>query len=55
VTLPRGPIDVRFEGVSYRYPDGPLVLHDVDVTIAARRASPSSARRARARRRSPSC
>jgi putative ABC transport system ATP-binding protein len=35
VTLPRGPIDVRFEGVAYRYPDGPLVLEDVDVSIPA--------------------
>ncbi|MDP9416455.1 MAG: ABC transporter ATP-binding protein/permease [Actinomycetota bacterium] len=32
--LPRGPIEVRFEGVSFAYPDGPTVLHDVDVVIA---------------------
>ncbi|WP_116948454.1 ABC transporter ATP-binding protein [Jiangella endophytica] len=34
VRLPRGPIDVRFEGVSYAYPNGPTVLHEVDVAIA---------------------
>jgi ABC-type multidrug transport system fused ATPase/permease subunit len=32
-TLPRGPIDVRFEHVSYAYPGGPLVLHDIDLHI----------------------
>lgn len=36
VTLPRGPVDVRFEHVSYAYPEGPPVLHDVDLAIAAR-------------------
>jgi putative ABC transport system ATP-binding protein len=36
VTLPRGPIDVRFENVEFGYPGGPLVLHDVNVTIAPR-------------------
>lgn len=30
----RGPITVRFEGVSYAYPGGELVLRDVDLTIA---------------------
>ena len=34
-TLPRGPIDVRFEGVSFAYPQGPTVLHEVDLEIAA--------------------
>ncbi|HEX8496663.1 MAG TPA: ABC transporter ATP-binding protein [Actinomycetales bacterium] len=34
VVLPRGPITVGFEHVSYAYPDGPTVLHDVDLTIA---------------------
>ncbi|WP_051425953.1 ABC transporter ATP-binding protein [Jiangella gansuensis] len=34
VALPRGPVDVRFENVSYAYPNGPTVLHDVDVAIA---------------------
>jgi ATP-binding cassette, subfamily B, bacterial len=34
VVLPRGPIDVRFEHVSFGYPDGPTVLHDVDLSIA---------------------
>jgi putative ABC transport system ATP-binding protein len=32
--LPRGPIDVRFEGVGYAYPGGPMVLRGVDVAIA---------------------
>jgi putative ABC transport system ATP-binding protein len=32
-TLPRGPITVTFEHVSYAYPGGPTVLHDVDLTI----------------------
>ena len=31
--LPRGPITVAFEHVSYAYPDGPTVLHDVDLVI----------------------
>lgn len=34
--LPRGPIEVRFEEVSFAYPDGPTVLHDVSVRIAPR-------------------
>jgi ABC-type ATPase involved in cell division len=33
--LARGPVEVRFEHVSYAYPDGPPVLLDVDVTLAA--------------------
>jgi ATP-binding cassette, subfamily B, bacterial len=33
VTLPRGPIEVRFEDVSFAYPDGPPVLRDVDLVI----------------------
>jgi ATP-binding cassette subfamily B protein len=32
-TLPRGPIDVRFDHVSFAYPGGPLVLHDIDLHI----------------------
>ena len=32
-TLPRGPIDVRFEHVSFAYPGGPTVLDDVDVAL----------------------
>ncbi len=36
VDLPRGPIEVRFEDVSYAYPDGPVVLDDVNVDIAPR-------------------
>ncbi len=34
VTQRRGPLEVRFEHVSYAYPSGPTVLHDVDLTIA---------------------
>lgn len=33
--LPRGPIDVRFEHVSFAYPGGPLVLRDVDLAISS--------------------
>ncbi|KOX07236.1 ABC transporter ATP-binding protein [Nocardiopsis sp. NRRL B-16309] len=32
--LPRGPVEVRFDHVTYAYPEGPVVLDDVDVTIA---------------------
>jgi ABC-type multidrug transport system fused ATPase/permease subunit len=32
-TLPRGPIDVRFDGVTFAYPGGPPVLRDVDLGI----------------------
>ncbi len=35
--LPRGPIDVRFDHVSFSYPNGPLVLQDIDLDIAAGR------------------
>ena len=35
--LPRGPIDVRFEGVSFAYPGGPLVVRDLDLDIDAGR------------------
>ena len=35
-TLPRGPIDVRFEHVSFAYPGGPTVLHDVDLVLTPR-------------------
>jgi ATP-binding cassette, subfamily B, bacterial len=34
--LPRGPIDIRFDGVSYAYPGGPTVLCEVDVGIPPR-------------------
>jgi ATP-binding cassette subfamily B protein len=34
-TLPRGPIDVRFDGVGFAYPGGPPVLHDLNLEIAA--------------------
>jgi len=36
-SLPRGPIDIRIEGVSFAYPGGPLVLRDVDLDIASGR------------------
>jgi ATP-binding cassette subfamily B protein len=36
-SLPRGPIDVRFEDVEFAYPGGPPVLRDVDLEIAAGR------------------
>ena len=35
-SLPRGPIEVQFEGVSFAYPGGDTVLHDVDLSIAPR-------------------
>jgi putative ABC transport system ATP-binding protein len=34
--LPRGPIDIRFDAVSYAYPGGPTVLCEVDVAIPPR-------------------
>ena len=34
-TLPRGPIDVHFERVTFAYPGGPPVLRDVTLDIAA--------------------
>ncbi|MEV6630610.1 ABC transporter ATP-binding protein [Actinoplanes sp. NPDC051470] len=36
VALPEGPLSVRFDDVSYRYPGGPIVLADVDLEIAPR-------------------
>lgn len=35
--LPEGVLDVRFEGVRFRYPTGGDVLHDIDVDVAAGR------------------
>lgn len=35
-TLPRGPIEVRFESVGFAYPGGPPVLHGVNADIAPR-------------------
>lgn len=35
-TLDRGPIDVRFQDVSFAYPGGPIVLSDVDLALAPR-------------------
>ncbi len=36
VDLPSGPMSVRFDDVSFRYPGGPIVLSDVDLEIKAR-------------------
>ncbi|HEU0101777.1 MAG TPA: ABC transporter ATP-binding protein [Mycobacteriales bacterium] len=36
VALPAGPVEVAFEGVAFAYPDGPEVLHGVDLVIAPR-------------------
>lgn len=33
--LPRGPVDVRFDGVTFAYPSGPPVLHEVTLDLAA--------------------
>jgi ABC-type multidrug transport system fused ATPase/permease subunit len=33
--LPRGPIDVRFDGVTFAYPGGPPVLREVSLELAA--------------------
>ncbi|MEJ7633423.1 ABC transporter ATP-binding protein [Aeromicrobium sp.] len=35
-TLPDETLGARFEGVTFAYPDGPVVLKDIDVTIAPR-------------------
>ncbi|MFI7073917.1 ABC transporter ATP-binding protein [Micromonospora sediminicola] len=34
--LPAGPLDVRFAGVTFAYPGGPPVLHDVTLDIPAK-------------------
>jgi ABC-type multidrug transport system fused ATPase/permease subunit len=34
--LPAGPVDVRFAGVRFAYPDGPDVLSEVDLAVAAK-------------------
>ncbi|MGC4895934.1 ABC transporter ATP-binding protein [Micromonospora sp. DT31] len=34
--LPAGPLEVRFAGVTFAYPGGPPVLHDVTLDIAAK-------------------
>jgi ABC-type multidrug transport system fused ATPase/permease subunit len=34
VTITPGPPDITFDGVSFRYGDGPLVLHDLCVQVA---------------------
>jgi ATP-binding cassette subfamily B protein len=36
VDLPAGPLSVRFDDVSFRYPGGPIVLADVDLEIKPR-------------------
>ena len=35
VRLPHRPLDIEFEHVDFAYPGGPLVLRDIDLTIAA--------------------
>ncbi|MGB0099233.1 MAG: ABC transporter ATP-binding protein [Nocardioides sp.] len=35
VELPHGPVEVRFDDVSFAYPGGPPVLRDVDLDLAA--------------------
>ncbi|WP_092557593.1 ABC transporter ATP-binding protein [Actinoplanes derwentensis] len=35
VELPAGPLSVRFDQVSFRYPGGPVVLAEVDLTLDA--------------------
>jgi ATP-binding cassette, subfamily B, bacterial len=35
VDLPPGPLSLQFRDVSFRYPGGPIVLSDVDLTIGA--------------------
>jgi ATP-binding cassette, subfamily B, bacterial len=37
VPLPVGPLSVQFRDVSFRYPGGPIVLADVDLTLDAQR------------------
>jgi ATP-binding cassette subfamily B protein len=37
VALPPGPLSVHFRDVSFRYPGGPIVLADVELTLDARR------------------
>ncbi|MGC3861501.1 ABC transporter ATP-binding protein [Micromonospora chersina] len=34
--LPSGPLDIRFDGVTFAYPGGPPVLHDVTLEIPAK-------------------
>ncbi|MEU6021451.1 ABC transporter ATP-binding protein [Micromonospora sp. NPDC048871] len=34
--LPPGPLDIRFAGVSFAYPNGPTVLHEVSLEIPAK-------------------
>jgi putative ABC transport system ATP-binding protein len=36
LVLPEGPVSVTFEHVTFAYPGGPDVLHDVDLTLPAR-------------------
>jgi ATP-binding cassette, subfamily B, bacterial len=36
VELPPGPLSVTFKNVSFRYPGGPVVLAEVDLSLAAR-------------------
>ncbi|WP_263119234.1 ABC transporter ATP-binding protein [Cellulomonas sp. RIT-PI-Y] len=38
VPSPRGPAEVRLDGVRFAYPSGPTVLHDVDLELPAGRS-----------------
>ena len=53
--LPRGPIDVRFDDVTFAYPGGAPVLHSVSMEIAPAPGSRSWGRPGPASRHSPSC
>lgn len=50
--VPDGPLTVRFEHVSFAYPDGRQALNDVNLEMAPARRSPSWARTAPERARS---
>ena len=52
--LSDGVLGAQFDHVTFAYPGGPDVLHDIAIESSHVSASLSSARPARARRRSPS-
>jgi ABC-type multidrug transport system fused ATPase/permease subunit len=55
VGLPRGPVSVRFDAVTFAYPGGPPVCATSMSRLRHAAESPSSGRPVRARPRSPSC
>ena len=55
VMQPRGPITVEFADVDFAYPEGELVLRDVDVRLEPHRRVAVVGRPGQARRRSRSC